>query len=74
MSGACFKGISNLETLTLSMLKHRLLCKWCQTAAKKEGHVKYPVQITPRVLIEGWKDKHFQVNPMILVTFLTLIG
>lgn len=42
MSGACFKGISNSETLTLSVLKHRLLCKWCLTAAKKRAPFKVP--------------------------------
>lgn len=73
MSGACFKGISNSETLIISMLKHRLLCKWCQTAAKKEHRVKYPVQIIPRVLTERSKDKYFQVIPIILVTSVTLI-
>lgn len=39
MSRTCFKDISNSETL---MLKHRLLCKWCQTAAQNIAPYKVP--------------------------------
>lgn len=39
LSGACFKDISNSETF---MLKHRLLCKWCQTAAQNIAPYKIP--------------------------------
>lgn len=39
MSGACFKDIINSESL---MFKHRLLCKWCQTAAQNIAPYKIP--------------------------------
>lgn len=67
MSGACFKDISNSETL---ILKHRLPCK----AAQNIAPYKVLNQTTPQVLTERWKDKHFQVIPMFLVLISGFVG